>query len=339
MSRSHRGLFIVGIALALSVIPFESVAASTGPYTYPFFDSVGRSRSYGCVSGTASAWTGVNADGTAYSCAAFHSGIDFKLGYDPVVASRAGTVIAVAETNPNNPGSACPAGSPPANFIMIDHGGGRYSRYLHLTTNGASVVVNDHVSAGQKIGTSGNSGFSCGAHLHYTLTNSATSVANSRTFDPDGKWTTSSGRVPWSTDFVSQLSGNAVLGAVDICYGETATYWVKFQNKGGRTWSTSNDADGNGRTVLYSTASSGTSAFASQFEASDWETSARVTAADQASVVPDGSGTFTFGLEGNGSPGQSYTVYFNLDAYNLHWFKYNDQVRVSIFIVPHQGCI
>jgi len=330
---------IVGLALALSVIPLGTVAASTGPYTLPFWDSVTRSRSYGCVSGTASAWTGVNADGTSYDCAHFHSGIDFRLSYDPVVSSRAGTVIAVVESNPNNPGSDCPVGSPPANFVMIDHGNGQFSRYLHLTTNGASVSINEHVSAGQRVGTSGNSGISCGAHLHYTLTNSSTSIANSHTFNPDGKWTTSSGRVPWSTDFVSQSSGTAVLGTADVCYGETATYWVKFKNLGGRKWSTSNDSDGNGRTVLYSTTSTGTDSLPSQLQASDWETTARVTAADQASVAPDGAGSFTFGIKGNGTQGQTYTLYLNLDAYHLHWFRYNDQVRVSVFIVPHQGCI
>jgi murein DD-endopeptidase MepM/ murein hydrolase activator NlpD len=89
----RRGRLVVGVALALSVMPVQSVAAATGPYSLPSWENVGRSRSYGCVTGTASAWQGTNADGTSYNCAHFHNGIDFSLSYDPVVATRSGTVI------------------------------------------------------------------------------------------------------------------------------------------------------------------------------------------------------------------------------------------------------
>lgn len=345
MSPSHRGLITLGAALVLSVVSFEAVAASTGPYTHPFFEVVSRSRSYGCVTSTASAFTGYNADGTYYNCAYFHGGIDFRLSYDPVVATRGGTVVDVEEDHPNNPGSDCPTGSPPANFIMIKHASGQYSRYLHLTTNGAEVIVGQIVSAGQRIGVSGNSGISCGAHLHYTYTSSETSVAAQYTYNPDGKWTIGTlGRIPWLGDYVGQKSGTPALGTLDVCYGQTATYWVKFKNLGGRAWPWVNDFYSRGKVALYSTTSTGKVAFASQFQASDWETSSRVTPADTASVAPDGTGTFSFGVKGGGAAGQTTTLYLNLAALGLgkdlvnYWFIYPEQVSVSIFVIPSQAC-
>jgi hypothetical protein len=313
------------------------VAAATGAYTLPSWDNAARSRGYGCVSDTSEPWAGINADGTSYDCAHFHGGIDFRLSYDPVVSARAGVVVTTIDTNPDNPGSVCVTNRP-ANIIVIDHGGGQYSAYLHLTQDGSDVVVGQNVSAGQLIATSGNSGFTCGAHLHYMLSNSPTSLSAPHTFNPDGKWTTASGRAPWLDDFVAQQSGTAALGNLDVCYGQTATYWVKFKNLGGRTWPWVNDLYNRGKVVLYSTSSTGQAALVSQLQASDWETASRVTPADTPSVAPDGTGTFTFGVQGNGTEGQSYTLYVNLDAFGLHWFKYNDQVRVSVFVVPHQGC-
>jgi hypothetical protein len=222
---------------------------------------------------------------------------------------------------------------------VISHGSGQYSKYYHLKQNGSAVAVGDNISAGQKIGTSGNSGYSCGAHLHYMLTNSASSVAPADTFNPDGKWTTSPGRAPWLTDYVSQKSGTAVGGSIDICYGETATYWVKFKNLGGITWPWANDFYNRGKVVLYSTNSTGTAAVASALQAADWESSSRITPADTASVAPDVTGTFTFGIKASGSQGATYTLYLNLHAFSLKWFKYTEQVRVSVYIVPHQACV
>ncbi|MFD8993512.1 peptidoglycan DD-metalloendopeptidase family protein [Streptomyces abikoensis] len=52
------------------------------------------------------------------------------------------------------------------NFIVIDHGGGWQTRYLHLDRR--DVAVGDDVEQGRQIGAVGNTGsWTTGAHLHY----------------------------------------------------------------------------------------------------------------------------------------------------------------------------
>ena len=351
--RARFGRIVLLLLAALIAFPGQSAAVFIpGLSTQPSWTTVGASRRYGCVTTTASSFYGTNAEGITYACARFHIGVDFALTFDPVVSTRSGIVVTSIESNPDNPGSAC-VDDKPANMIVIDHGvnatQGRYSRYLHLTKDGSLVATGDHISAGQMIGTSGNSGITCGAHLHYGLADSPTAITPQHSYDPDGylpdnvKWTTPQsphGRAPWLTDYVSQLTATSpdVEGAIDVCYGSTVTYWVKFKNLGGRTWSWSNDIDNRGKVVLYSTTSAGTATQTSALQASDWETSSRITTADTSAVAADGTGTFTFGIKGGGTAGQTTTLYLNIFAFNLKALKYNDQVRVKVFVVPTQAC-
>ncbi|WP_432058287.1 M23 family metallopeptidase [Streptomyces sp. bgisy022] len=71
----------------------------------------------------------------------------------PVLASAAGTATRHYQANG--------AG----NYITIDHGGGWQTYYFHL--NAFSVASGAHVSQGQQIGTTGSTGNSSGAHIHY----------------------------------------------------------------------------------------------------------------------------------------------------------------------------
>ncbi|MHC5190135.1 murein hydrolase activator EnvC family protein [Enterococcus cecorum] len=84
-----------------------------------------------------------------------HDGIDLTGSYGtPVFASRSGS-IASSGYDPS-------AG----NYIIINHGDGYYSYYLHLS----SIVVGDgSVSAGQTIGLMGTTGNSTGVHLHFGI--------------------------------------------------------------------------------------------------------------------------------------------------------------------------
>ncbi|MEU2821675.1 M23 family metallopeptidase [Streptomyces bacillaris] len=71
----------------------------------------------------------------------------------PVLASAAGT--AYRHSQPSGAG----------NYISIDHGGGWQTYYFHL--NAFSVASGARVAQGQQIGTTGSTGNSSGAHIHY----------------------------------------------------------------------------------------------------------------------------------------------------------------------------
>lgn len=87
----------------------------------------------------------------------FHSGIDLSLtgGAGPIVAMQAGTVIGT----PTDPSGG--------NMVIIDHGGGLVSKYLHLASR--TVTAGVTVAAGQQVGIEGTTGSSTGLHLHWTI--------------------------------------------------------------------------------------------------------------------------------------------------------------------------
>lgn len=54
-----------------------------------------------------------------------------------------------------------------ANYVVIDRGDGTESLYLHLSDS--SVSVGQEVTRGEVVGKSGESGYACGAHLHFQM--------------------------------------------------------------------------------------------------------------------------------------------------------------------------
>ena len=102
---------------------------------------------------------GGRADPTGFS-GSFHNGIDMGgTSSTPIMASRSGTVVQASFD-----GSA-------GNYIIIDHGDGYYSYYLHLSNYIATP--GQSVSAGQNIGTMGTTGNSTGVHLHFGIATSS----------------------------------------------------------------------------------------------------------------------------------------------------------------------
>ena len=87
----------------------------------------------------------------------FHPGVDFGVSSGtPVKAAGDGIVTDVSEQRWKM-----------GLQIEIDNGGGFKTRYAHLGSQ--AVKVGDHVTAGQVIATSGNSGVSTGPHLHFEV--------------------------------------------------------------------------------------------------------------------------------------------------------------------------
>lgn len=93
----------------------------------------------------------------------WHKGIDIGASYENVYAAASG--YAYNETNPGGYGT----------YIMIFHGDGYATLYGHL--NSSHIRNGQYVSQGQVIATSGNTGASQGAHLHFEIRHS-TSMSN-----------------------------------------------------------------------------------------------------------------------------------------------------------------
>lgn len=101
---------------------------------------------------------------TAYASGK-HNGIDLanKVG-TPIYAAADGKVVAIGNNGKYAYGK----------WIAIDHGNGLTTLYGHLSVQ--NVSKGTKVSKGQKIGAMGNTGYSTGAHLHFT-------VFSSKSFD------------------------------------------------------------------------------------------------------------------------------------------------------------
>ncbi|MCE9612803.1 MAG: M23 family metallopeptidase [Lentisphaerae bacterium] len=100
-----------------------------------------------------------------------HSGLDtdyitfaFQDGGVPVFAALDGTVIAChdGEFDRNTTWA-----NQPANYVILDHGGGHQSWYWHLRKDSVAVSTGEVVRAGHQLGLMGSSGISTGPHLHF----------------------------------------------------------------------------------------------------------------------------------------------------------------------------
>jgi len=90
--------------------------------------------------------------------AAFHSGADIAAGAGAQVAAPADGVVVLAPP---------PGLSLEGNLVILDHGMGLSSAFLHLSS--ASVRVGDRIRQGQAIGRVGMTGRATGPHLHWSV--------------------------------------------------------------------------------------------------------------------------------------------------------------------------
>ena len=90
--------------------------------------------------------------------AAYHSGTDIAAGAGATVVAPADAVVTLAPP---------PMFSLEGNLVILDHGMGLTSAFLHLSR--VSVQTGDHVRQGQPIGMVGATGRATGPHLHWSL--------------------------------------------------------------------------------------------------------------------------------------------------------------------------
>lgn len=90
--------------------------------------------------------------------AAYHSGVDIGAGGGAPVVAPAGGIVTLAPP---------PGFSLEGNLVIVDHGMGLTSAFLHLSR--ASVRTGDRVRQGQEIGRVGATGRATGPHLHWSL--------------------------------------------------------------------------------------------------------------------------------------------------------------------------
>ncbi len=91
-----------------------------------------------------------------------HNGVDFGApAGTAVLAALSGTVVATGNTD------AFPGCYSYGKWVLIKHANGLSSLYAHLSY--IAVGANDSLPTGAVIGYSGNTGYSTGPHLHFTL--------------------------------------------------------------------------------------------------------------------------------------------------------------------------
>lgn len=115
----------------------------------------------------------------AYPDAVTHRTIDSIYAVDiampvgtDVLAARAGVVFDVASQNFRG-GLDISRDGQAANIVRILHDDGTFSLYAHLNWNSIRVQPGDRVVAGQYIADSGNTGYTSGPHLHFSVQRNA----------------------------------------------------------------------------------------------------------------------------------------------------------------------
>lgn len=90
-----------------------------------------------------------------------HSGVDLRAPSGTTLLTTCdGVVISIGKTDTGG------------NHVIILHGDGYTTKYLHMKDDSTSVQVGDLVRSGEKVGESGNTGrYTTGAHLHFEIRN------------------------------------------------------------------------------------------------------------------------------------------------------------------------
>jgi murein DD-endopeptidase MepM/ murein hydrolase activator NlpD len=100
----------------------------------------------------------------------FRYAVDFSMPIGTLVtAARSGHVVYILQNYLDSDQT-----SGHENVVIVMHEDSTYSRYVHLTANGALVRMGQNVLPGDTIAKSGNSGSGAAPHLHFDVTKSFT---------------------------------------------------------------------------------------------------------------------------------------------------------------------
>lgn len=110
---------------------------------------------------------------------------DFGVPLDTPVYAAAGGVVVWMEDSRTSFGTT-PEFRWEANFIVIDHGGGLFTSYVHLEAGSGMVRPGDVVDAGDVLARTGLSGQMTGPHLHFQVENVWSASVPARFATPEG---------------------------------------------------------------------------------------------------------------------------------------------------------
>lgn len=82
-----------------------------------------------------------------------------------IIAAESGTVLTAVDGY----GNTYPSNRIYGNYVVIAHSGGYFTLYGHLLKGSVCVKVGQKVSKGETVGRMGNTGYSCGTHLHFEV--------------------------------------------------------------------------------------------------------------------------------------------------------------------------
>jgi len=207
----------IGIPIAAAGASMALGGGSNG-FGASFGRGGGRGGSAPVRAGVSAAYGTQDTSGLWASTNNTHTGTDYNVPVGtPVTAAMAGVV------------SSTDLGADYGMAVMVDHPGGYQTIYAHLSEKDAKV--GQTVAKGQRLGKSGNSGNSTGAHLHFevrkgknnpvnpdTLLSGSNDVLNpyfATILPTQGDVTGSSASTPTSTSGGANLRGKAGAGAAN----------------------------------------------------------------------------------------------------------------------------